>query len=577
MNTNLPKLVALAFCAMAISCLEISAQDVGAEWVIKPNMTGFEEFNYNPDYNNQVIVTINGKKGVVNADNKIIVPAEYERMMINPGGMLISAGRKDLERDDAYNERGEKVNEGYEDCHYVNDGIFFVKRNGKYGIIDLYRRVIFPPVYDRIDGATGGAYNLIKGSEITEWKRTPMKEYVESKNKSKTTPAAKKEEEGPIPGYKVLTNKVSKNETRFGFSNMNGETVVPPIYYLGPTNSAGYAFVSHDGKKWGFIDMNNKVLLDFEYEKVRDLPANMQVPLKKDGKMGVLQLPEGKVVLPFEYEHIEIANRKKARAYVVKKDGLVGLLDADGKYLLPLEFSSIINDFKQNTTVLKKNGLFGTWSPFSDKYTEPVYKGVFPPRPDSICAVQKDSLWALLNSVQARELTSFKYDRINQSGIFYIGEYKQGGQVMRHLLYNDGTEVMPAESASFYGFTDGSCFVKRAEISIHIDAEGHLIREYKDKSTNVFDSQWISSKNADGTPTYIHATCKPGKEIWLESVGKLSDGVRVCKHKGKFGYMNESGEWVLKPVFDNAMDNHNGYLRVKYKGKWGVLKSPVSK
>jgi hypothetical protein len=128
----------------------LKAQNVGAEWVIKPNMTGFEDFIYTEDFENMVIVTINGKKGVVNAQNKIIVPAEYERMLINKGGILISAGRSDLKRDDAYNNLGQKVNEGYEEFDYMQGGHFSVKKNGKWGVIDAYRKVIIEPEYDKI-------------------------------------------------------------------------------------------------------------------------------------------------------------------------------------------------------------------------------------------------------------------------------------------------------------------------------------------------------------------------------------------------------------------------------------------
>ena len=37
------------------------AQDAGAEWVIKPVLTGLDEFSYNDEYGDKVIFTLNGK------------------------------------------------------------------------------------------------------------------------------------------------------------------------------------------------------------------------------------------------------------------------------------------------------------------------------------------------------------------------------------------------------------------------------------------------------------------------------------------------------------------------------------
>ncbi len=447
-----------------------------------------------------------------------------------------------------------------------------VRKNGKYGVVDLNRKILIEPIYDKMNSTTGGYYIFQKGQDTIMWKFTPMKGYPVFE---KTKPAEVKEE-SPIPGYIKLVNKVSNKETRYGFANMKGDTLVPPIYYLGECLPDGYAIASQDGQKWGFIDIHNKVLLDFKYDKLRvKIPANMQVPLKKDDKMGVVQLPEGKVLLPFEYDMLTINKRIKARAYQAQKDKAWGIIDANGISLLPMEYDALIGE-SNNTLVLKKGNLYGTWSPYSEKTSGLVFDEISN-RDDSICFVKKGELWALFNSVQVKEITSFKYTKINKSGVFLVGEIQENGQTMRHLLDKNGNEVLPPENATMYGFADGSCFVKRANSSIHIDEEGNLLHEFDDKSANVFDKTWISAKDKKGNPAFIHASCRPGKEIWLESVGKLSEGLRACKYNGKYGYMNDNGEWAIKPIFDDAKDASSKFLRVKYSGKWGVLKNSASK
>jgi WG containing repeat len=549
----------------------LKAQDVGAEWVIKPNMTGFEDFIYTEDFENMVIVTINGKKGVVNAQNKVIVPAEYERMLINKGGILISAGRSDLKRDDAYNNLGQKVNEGYEEFDYLQGGHFSVKKNGKWGVIDAYRKVIIEPEYDKIR-TDGDLYILKYGNETATRDRVPMIEIPFIRNQKKI----EQNEVSPVPGFLKLENKAPKSTVKYGFASLKGDTLVPPLYNIGECLDEGYAFLSQDGQKWGFVEIkSNKAILDFKYERPRKLPENKQLPLKADGKMGVVQLPEGKVILPFEYDNLDIAYRKKARAYVASKNNQWGVIEPNGNYLLPMQYDNI-NNASANLIILKKGGLFGTWSPISEKFTETIYKEIGN-KNDSICFVKKDSLWALFHSVQTNELTAFKYGKITSNGAYFVGEYQEGAIKFSHLLNREGQEVIAPESATIYCFENGTCFVKRPESAVHIDKNGKILHEFADKTAQATERHWISAKDKSGQQVFIHSNHLPGKEIWLESLGELNEGLRACKFKGKFGYMNDEGARVVKPVFDNALNGASKHLRVKYNGKWGVLKNPTIK
>ncbi|MBK8565788.1 MAG: WG repeat-containing protein [Saprospiraceae bacterium] len=549
----------------------LKAQDVGAEWVIKPNMTGFEEFIYHEDFKDMVVFTLNGKKGVANAQNKIIVPAEYERMLINKGAILISAGRSDLKRDDAYNNLGQKVNEGYEEFNYLQGGHFSVKKNGKWGVVDVYRKVLIEPEYDKIE-AKSDVFILKYDKETATRDRVPMKEIPYVQNHK----PAEQIEESPIPGFVKLVNKTPKSPVKYGFASLKGDTLVPPLYTIGECLDEGYAFLSQDGQKWGFVEIkSNKAILDFKYERPRKLPENKQLPLKADGKMGVVQLPEGKVILPFEYDNLDIAYRKKARAYVASKNNQWGIIEPNGNYLLPMQYDNI-NNASANLLIVKKDGLFGTWSPISEKLTEPVYKEIGN-KNDSICYVKKDSLWALYHSVQAKELSPHKYDKLTSYGELFVGEYQEGGIKFSHLLRRDGQEVLAPENATIYCFENGTCFVKRAESAVHIDKNGKTLHEFADNTAQAIERYWISAKDKSGQQVFIHSNHLPGKEIWLESLGELSEALRACKFKGKYGYMNDEGAWVVKPVFDNALNGSSRHLRVKYNGKWGVLKNPTIK
>ena len=42
---------------------------------------------------------------------------------------------------------------------------------------------------------------------------------------------------------------------------------------------------------------------------------------------------------------------------------------------------------------------------------------------------------------------------------------------------------------------------------------------------------------------------------------------------GKWGFVDEDGNWVIEPKFVEAFDFHEGFSMVKIDGKWGYIKT----
>jgi hypothetical protein len=42
-----------------------------------------------------------------------------------------------------------------------------------------------------------------------------------------------------------------------------------------------------------------------------------------------------------------------------------------------------------------------------------------------------------------------------------------------------------------------------------------------------------------------------------------------------FGFTDNEGKVIIQPVFEAAEPSKDGYIRVKYEGKWGVLQNPL--
>lgn len=61
--------------------------------------------------------------------------------------------------------------------------------------------------------------------------------------------------------------------------------------------------------------------------------------------------------------------------------------------------------------------------------------------------------------------------------------------------------------------------------------------------------------------------------VLVSAASAWADGLtpKQDEKKGKWGYVDASGEWVIKPKYDSADPFVNGLGKVSKSGKWGVL------
>jgi len=61
-------------------------------------------------------------------------------------------------------------------------------------------------------------------------------------------------------------------------------------------------------------------------------------------------------------------------------------------------------------------------------------------------------------------------------------------------------------------------------------------------------------------------------ELMLSLADAFMDGLsRVKVNNAKYGYINTKGEMIINPIFDEADSFHNGYARIVYQGRDGII------
>jgi hypothetical protein len=57
----------------------------------------------------------------------------------------------------------------------------------------------------------------------------------------------------------------------------------------------------------------------------------------------------------------------------------------------------------------------------------------------------------------------------------------------------------------------------------------------------------------------------------IEELKFSTDGMIAAKEKGKWGYIDNKGNWIISPKYDSCDQFKTGYGRVRNSGKWGIV------
>ena len=302
----------------------------------------FIEHNYQAieyDANNHFFkVTQGTKTGVMDFDKKLILPIEYDDLIINPSYILAQQGYKQM----VFDTKGNKIEnpkfmyktptedpnvwiaqkitdatyciidkeenilvEG--NYSYIDDAFgqyFIVYQDEKCGLVSCQDgKVILEPVYNHIQKIMD--YPLL---EVYKEDESSVEYYGKDMEKLVTAsyPIVEIKDnfievyednntyyfdfEGNMIGneqaYKNNPIISIKQDGKYGFKNKEGKIVVPAIYdRVTELNQFGYAGIKKDGK-WGVINKNGEIILEPLYELQSNRPEFLNIYYKQETEFG---------------------------------------------------------------------------------------------------------------------------------------------------------------------------------------------------------------------------------------------------------------------------------------------------
>ncbi len=203
---------------------------------------------------------------------------------------------------------------------------------------------------------------------------------------------------------------------KFGVINNEGETVINPEYteiVLIPNKDVPifictYDLNDQDGTyKTKVINQKNEEIFK-EYSKVEaidnfDSKQNIWyeddvLRVEKDGKYGLINF-EGKEVLPCDYDEIT-ALKGVTNNLLVKKDGEVGLVNEKGQTIVNTEYKDIKTlkeGYKNEYIIVNDNNQYGIISTTGTVIIEPKYEDVKYLNNSEMFAIKDAGVWKLIN------------------------------------------------------------------------------------------------------------------------------------------------------------------------------------
>ena len=287
--------------------------------------------------------TLKGKKGMIDGQNKIIIPFEYSKIG-NPcqtsNGYSIIWVEKDGKLG-IYNDDGKELQPcdidkayilteynsielSYTDCpstdyiYIVRNGLTglisgstfetiipcmyeylspiktskaFYKANGKWGIIDANNKTIQLAIYDNVE---------IDGSTLSEQK---------------------------MPSMAFQSNMYVRNNGKVGMLKANGEDFIP-VKYDSLGMYSDNMLVAKVGDKYGFLNEEGKETVPFIYSQTHDYSEGLAAVVNEHGKFLFIDKLGNVAIKPKEYDRVDDFQNGTCKVY--RKDK-VWEIDREGK------------------------------------------------------------------------------------------------------------------------------------------------------------------------------------------------------------------------------------------------------
>lgn len=318
-----------------------------------------------------IIATVGSKKGLIDANGKIITDFFWEQIYKTTNSKWINVTSEysnqniiDYKGNVLFNPKTKYS--GFNKCIIINDSLFIVRKNKSAGIINDKLEIIAPLEYKSIkpfkngfgwatkvykkEGEKirfeGGFINLkgeYKNAEVYDYSNTFYNGYATVK-KDSTYSVIDSTFKTVIPFQKNITNVIGPNEgyfvarknNKYGYIDVNGKVVIDFKFNSANRFYNGLAKVNFKS----YIDTKGKIVYDSISYDNRPLFDKYNIAkVKSNNKWGIIG-DKYQLIIPFKYDEASIINNNYIE---VSMNNRYGIINKSDNIVLEIEHNDIIN------------------------------------------------------------------------------------------------------------------------------------------------------------------------------------------------------------------------------------------
>ncbi len=512
---------------------------------------GFQYYLAGEFYNSYAIVAKYKKGdllyGLINRKGKEVMPLQYRFMQWSTHN-LIWADKSDngfVSKYQCFTDSGTLAFKGtyHSHGHFYNGLCPVQNREELFGYIDLNGQLKIAYQYEEAGDFKEGYAVVMKDGKRFLIDSTG-KEYNEM-----TYHEVREFKEG------LARVRIGK---KYGFINRENVLVIPLVYDLAWFFSEGLAPVKKNGK-WGYINKNNETVIPFEYEEAF-LFRNGIAQVKKF-KYGIID-SNNNVLIDFKYHNLD--DQFLHGMLIAELNGKKGALDRNGKVVIPFKYYEV-KPYKRNWAKVRYHHYWGKVDTEGNEYFE---EPPIPPRKEirrfahGLNIVEYNGMEGLTDK-QGREITPIKYFRISDlsdlSGESNPKRFSVRLDGLFGMIDQRGKELTPIKYHRINRFFGNTATVliddkiglinARGEELIPLGKYERIIALYQEKMAVPIEGKWAVIDTSDNVlipPLY--------DQIGYQYLFDRKSRLLKVKLAGKYGLLSYEGDTIVPLLYDKILD-----------------------
>jgi len=287
---------------------------------------------------NRYVVKQKGKYGAINLKGAVVIPLIYQKLgdFKNGFAYFVAAGKYGLvdTLNKVYDPEWDWISDVDEGARAV------VKKGNLFGILDAPDRLLLPCVYDYVKPVSAGVYLVVKQGKYGFYNAAGRCFVLDPEFDYKPQ----------FDAAYYSNGRLFKRIRPEGVSlvDANGrQSIEPGKYYDVFFAKDDMIRVQLKNQKFGFVDRKLRLVIPAEYEEASDFSDGRAIVQKK-GQRSLID-KDGKAAYTCKDCGIKVMDQ----LYLVSADDVQGLVDREGRQLLPTDYDSI-EPFDKDLIIARK-------------------------------------------------------------------------------------------------------------------------------------------------------------------------------------------------------------------------------